>query len=170
MRNFRDNRGDNRGGGGGRFGKRNFGSNRGGGYGGGDRGRRDGGAKPGMHAATCNECGRSCEVPFRPTGDRPIFCSECFGKQQGRGNAPREKKFDRPRFENKRPDFRTTPAQDSKAIAELTQQLEVMNNKLERILNLVMQSSPEKEQAPEKTTEVKPKKAKAKKTTTKKKK
>lgn len=28
-----------------------------------------------MHKAICSECGRECEVPFWPTGDRPIFCS-----------------------------------------------------------------------------------------------
>ncbi len=167
MRNFRDNRG----GGGGRFGKRNFGGNRGG-YGGGNRDRRDGDtSRPGMHKATCAECGKPCEVPFRPTGDRPIFCSDCFGKQEGRGSSPREKKFDRPRFENKRPDFRpATPAQDTKAFTDIKQQLELMNNKIERILSLVMQTPPTTESAPEKKTEPKTKKAKAKKTTAKKKK
>ncbi|OGH71550.1 MAG: hypothetical protein A2921_03560 [Candidatus Magasanikbacteria bacterium RIFCSPLOWO2_01_FULL_43_20b] len=52
--------------------------NRGGGFGGG-RGfdRRDDGPKQ-MHHATCSECGQDCEVPFRPTGDRPVFCSNCF--------------------------------------------------------------------------------------------
>lgn len=33
-----------------------------------------------MHRATCADCGKSCEVPFRPTGDKPVFCSSCFQK------------------------------------------------------------------------------------------
>ncbi|MDA3840157.1 MAG: hypothetical protein PF572_03630 [Patescibacteria group bacterium] len=33
-----------------------------------------------MHRAVCSECGVNCEVPFRPTGDKPVFCSDCFGK------------------------------------------------------------------------------------------
>ncbi len=26
-----------------------------------------------MHSAVCDDCGKRCEVPFRPTGDKPIF-------------------------------------------------------------------------------------------------
>lgn len=38
-----------------------------------------------MHQATCDECGRSCQVPFRPSGDKPVFCSDCFeGKEESR--------------------------------------------------------------------------------------
>ncbi len=159
----------NRGGGdrGGRsFGKKNFGGDRGGFRG---RDRRDGG-KPEMHQATCSECGNPCEVPFRPTGARPIFCSTCFGKQKSQegksfGNGSRERNFDRPRFENKRPDFRQAPVQDNKAMNELKQQMEIMNNKLERILNLVMApGETEKIKMEEKvSTKPKTKKAKAKK-------
>jgi len=31
-----------------------------------------------MHPATCAECGKQTQVPFRPSGDRPVYCSECF--------------------------------------------------------------------------------------------
>jgi CxxC-x17-CxxC domain-containing protein len=59
---------------------------RGGGF---DRGNRSGGGRdggrPDMHRATCSDCGDSCEVPFKPTGSKPIFCSDCFGKQDGGG-------------------------------------------------------------------------------------
>ena len=34
--------------------------------------------RPSMHKATCSECGKSCEVPFKPTGRKPIYCSKCF--------------------------------------------------------------------------------------------
>ncbi len=38
-----------------------------------------------MHQATCDECGRSCQVPFKPSGDKPVFCSDCFeGKEDSR--------------------------------------------------------------------------------------
>jgi len=33
--------------------------------------------------ATCDECGSKCEVPFRPSGDKPIFCEKCFGGKRG---------------------------------------------------------------------------------------
>jgi CxxC-x17-CxxC domain-containing protein len=49
-------------------------SGNGGGYGGGgyDRGPRE------MHDATCARCGSETQVPFRPTGARPVYCSDCF--------------------------------------------------------------------------------------------
>lgn len=31
-----------------------------------------------MHQAVCSKCGKDCELPFRPTNDRPVFCSSCF--------------------------------------------------------------------------------------------
>ncbi len=36
-----------------------------------------------MHDAVCDECGKKCKVPFRPRGDKPIYCSECFETKQG---------------------------------------------------------------------------------------
>jgi CxxC-x17-CxxC domain-containing protein len=36
-----------------------------------------------MHKATCDKCGNSCEVPFRPTGSKPVFCRDCFRKNEG---------------------------------------------------------------------------------------
>jgi len=75
-------------------------------FGGGRGGSRFGGrdeAKQ-MHKATCSECGAACEVPFRPTGDRPIYCSTCFSAQGG--GEPRPSKFggerrERSHFEDK---------------------------------------------------------------------
>jgi len=71
----------------------------------GGRGDRDSRRPAIMYQATCAECGKKCEVPFRPTGDRPIYCNDCFGKQ---GNSvssrPGNKRFDRPSFGD-RPKF-----------------------------------------------------------------
>ena len=35
-----------------------------------------------MHKATCEECKQECEVPFKPSGDRPVYCKECFSKRK----------------------------------------------------------------------------------------
>ncbi|MFZ2190311.1 MAG: CxxC-x17-CxxC domain-containing protein [Candidatus Magasanikiibacteriota bacterium] len=64
-------------------------------------GGRDGG-RPMMHKAVCSECGDDCEIPFRPSGDRPVFCSICFDKQGG-GSGTRPSKFGGDRRE--RPSF-----------------------------------------------------------------
>ena len=38
----------------------------------------------------CAECGKSCEVPFRPSNDKPVYCNECFaGKSGSSDRAPR---------------------------------------------------------------------------------
>ncbi|HDS59798.1 MAG TPA: DNA-directed RNA polymerase [Thermoplasmatales archaeon] len=35
-----------------------------------------------MHKATCADCGKECEVPFKPTEGRPVYCKECFSKHR----------------------------------------------------------------------------------------
>lgn len=52
--------------------------------------------------AVCAECNKECEVPFKPSGDRPVYCSECFSKRNqnnsfgmNRNNGPREGHFSR---------------------------------------------------------------------------
>lgn len=79
---------------GGDRGGRSFGGDRGGfggRSGGGDRGPRAFGGdsfERTMYKAVCSECGKNCEVPFKPTGMKPVLCSNCFSDQQG--NPPRE--------------------------------------------------------------------------------
>lgn len=46
-------------------------------------GGRDFGRKTEMFPAVCDQCGKDCQVPFRPSGDKPIYCSNCFEKQGG---------------------------------------------------------------------------------------
>jgi len=35
-----------------------------------------------MHKAICSECGKECEVPFKPTEGRPVYCKECYMKKK----------------------------------------------------------------------------------------
>ena len=63
-----------------------------------------------MHKAICADCHKECEVPFKPSGDRPVYCKECFSKHKigspegrpaasykGGGNPPKERFDNRPR-------------------------------------------------------------------------
>lgn len=52
----------------------------GGGYGGSSGGGY--GRPREMHKAVCAECKQECEVPFKPSGDRPVYCKECFSKRK----------------------------------------------------------------------------------------
>ena len=35
-----------------------------------------------MHKATCADCKSECEVPFKPTEGKPVYCRECFAKHR----------------------------------------------------------------------------------------
>jgi CxxC-x17-CxxC domain-containing protein len=32
--------------------------------------------------AICAECHKECEVPFKPSGDRPVYCKDCFSRRK----------------------------------------------------------------------------------------
>jgi|APSaa5957512535_1039671.scaffolds.fasta_scaffold159895_2 CxxC-x17-CxxC domain-containing protein len=133
-----------------------------GGFGGGDRRRTE------MHDAVCDECGNDCKVPFRPSGDKPIYCSNCFeGKAtRDRDRSPRgggRRDFGRDR-DNRRPS--SGASVDAKSIEKLTQNIEVLNKKLNTIIELMsskkgvtaVESKPKKEKKAKKPA--KPKKEK----------
>lgn len=35
-----------------------------------------------MHAAICADCKKECSIPFKPSGDRPVYCQECFSRRK----------------------------------------------------------------------------------------
>ena len=55
-----------------------------GGYGGGSSSYGGGGgggydrAPRQMYDAVCADCGKTAQVPFQPTGSRPVYCNDCF--------------------------------------------------------------------------------------------
>lgn len=99
-----------------------------------------------MHSATCASCQKMCQVPFRPSGDKPVYCSDCFSKQNGGGD--RDRGNNRPQFDNRFP-ARREHSNDKKrdSDGELKQRLATIETKLNKILDLI--NSPTK---PEKST------------------
>lgn len=114
-----------------------------------------------MHKATCSECGKSCEVPFRPTGEKPVYCSDCFGGKRESGDresrpsfsdrAPRREFNDRNDRPAPRPDFaRSAPSND-----DTKKQLGEISIKLDRLLSAIERlAQPKKEVAFVKETPV----------------
>lgn len=45
-----------------------------------------------MFKTTCAECGDDCQVPFKPTGERPVYCSNCFRNIESDGGRDFERK------------------------------------------------------------------------------
>ena len=39
-----------------------------------------------MFRAVCADCKKECELPFKPSGDRPVFCKECFSRRKANNN------------------------------------------------------------------------------------
>ena len=39
-----------------------------------------------MHKATCSSCGKECEVPFKPTPGKDVFCRECYMNKKSENN------------------------------------------------------------------------------------
>ena len=35
-----------------------------------------------MHLAICAQCGKGTTVPFRPRGDKPVYCSDCYSSMK----------------------------------------------------------------------------------------
>lgn len=132
--------------------------------------------RPQMYDAICSDCGRKCQVPFKPSNDKPIYCSECFENHGGGSNDRRDR--ERPRFQDKRMfdatcsscgkrfelPFRPTrdkpvycnecfdrggnsPSKSNERPAnQYKEQFDMLNVKLDRILKILTPSVPVKEE------------------------
>ncbi|MFH1783326.1 MAG: CxxC-x17-CxxC domain-containing protein [bacterium] len=48
-----------------------------------NRGRQgDGPRERTFTRAICAGCNKECEIPFKPSGDRPVYCKQCFSKRE----------------------------------------------------------------------------------------
>lgn len=78
-----------------------------------------------MHRAICAECNKECEVPFKPFGDKPVFCRNCFKNREDTG--PRE-------YVKRDSGARDFGAKHT-AGGMTKEQFEILNSKLDRILD-----------------------------------
>jgi len=75
-----------------------------------DRGRQGHGQRERTFTRViCADCNKECEIPFKPSGDRPVYCKECFSKRKGgtpfsanRDNRPEQRTFPREHRSDKR--------------------------------------------------------------------
>lgn len=98
-----------------------------------------------MYKAQCSNCNTTCEVPFRPNGKKPVFCKDCFVKDESpRSSYPQKREYSpRPSFQR---DER--PARDDRSMEEVKRELQGVNDKLEQLIRLM--SKPEVVKAPAK--------------------
>ena len=38
-----------------------------------------------LYNVKCAKCGKQTQVPFKPSGDRPVYCRDCYMKQKQEG-------------------------------------------------------------------------------------
>lgn len=38
-----------------------------------------------LYNVKCAECGKDTQVPFKPSGDRPVYCRDCYMQKKGLG-------------------------------------------------------------------------------------
>ena len=42
-----------------------------------------------QHKVVCDACGETCEVPFKPTEGKPVYCDTCFRTNKNQPSRPR---------------------------------------------------------------------------------
>lgn len=77
-----------------------------------------------MFPAVCDNCGNKCEVPFKPSGDKPVYCSNCFEKNDGRSD----------RNNSSNSGFKVAQQPDTK----VAEQLEALNAKLDKLISALI--------------------------------
>ena len=92
-----------------------------------------------MFSTTCAECHKPCEVPFRPNGEKPVYCSNCFRNKSGGSNEyPRRDSSSR---DFSKRDFNSAPVAkpqfDLGQINEIKKQLDTLNSKIDRLVEMM---------------------------------
>ncbi len=75
-----------------------------------------------MIKSKCSNCGKNCEVPFEPTGSKPVYCFDCF-KKMGGGRDSRKFQDRGSRRDEQRP--------------QNNEQLDAINRKVDKILEIL---------------------------------
>jgi len=105
---------------------------------GGSGGNRDRGPVT-MHQAICDKCGKPCEVPFKPTSGKPVYCSACFEGKKETGDNRGGSRFSQKSYGGYKapikPDFGSDASKENNN--EVKKQLEILNGKMDLLIKAV---------------------------------
>jgi CxxC-x17-CxxC domain-containing protein len=97
-----------------------------------------------MHEVVCDKCGKTCEVPFKPTTNKPVYCRECFNKNdssESRGESRSRSDDFRPRGKPERQNrsrssntFAPKPGELDHNTNVSQEELDKLNEKLDKIM------------------------------------
>lgn len=110
-----------------------------------------------LHDAVCDECGKDCQVPFRPSGGKPVYCSDCFEKKGGKDSNGSRRPFRGRSFDDR--DSRRPPQSNisDHSVLQLIEKIETLNIKLDAIINLLSSAGEKKAELVKVKTEKKKK-------------
>lgn len=124
-------------------------------FGGGDRGGnngRSGGGKFGSHKpggrpsesfkAECSQCHKACTLPFRPNGEKPVFCSDCFSKKSGDSDRGGRNDYSKPPRDERPARHDRPQTQPNHELVAMKRQLETIEARLNRILDIINPPTP----------------------------
>ncbi len=91
---------------------------------------------------TCSKCRDACEVPFRPNGKKPVFCKNCFVRDEAprdtRGGSSYGNSYEKRSYNNDRPERSYTPAPQAPVedprIGAMQRELTVVHAKLDTLI------------------------------------
>jgi CxxC-x17-CxxC domain-containing protein len=90
-----------------------------------------------LHEVTCDKCGVKCDIPFKPTNNKPVYCRSCFRKESGSESRGAPEKFEsrgRDRFESK-PKFEELKSHNEPSTSNVSSEdLDKINRKLDKIM------------------------------------
>lgn len=82
------------------------------------------------HTATCSKCHAACEVPFRPNGKKPVFCKNCFVRDDAR---PTSGSYEKRSYGSERPTAPARPVEDPR-IGAILAELSTVHAKLDQLM------------------------------------
>jgi CxxC-x17-CxxC domain-containing protein len=132
--------------------------------------------------ATCSKCNKGCEVPFRPNGKKPVFCKDCFVRDDSRdsrdsrdarpsgnsyGNSYEKRSYGNDRPERSERSFAPAPqaAVEDPRIGAMQRELTVVHAKLDTLIqslesaaySSILKTSVKKDEKPAVKAEAAPK-------------
>lgn len=82
-------------------------------------------SRPSLHKAICSECKAECQVPFKPSSGKPVFCRDCFKSKGDTG--PK-------RFGDNKRSFGSERSFGERNSSISNEQFKILNSKLDQIL------------------------------------
>jgi CxxC-x17-CxxC domain-containing protein len=106
-----------------------------------------------MYPAVCSKCGNACEVPFRPDGQRPVSCKNCFVNTTPEDRGARfersEQSYESPKQAFRAPIAPMTAQKPDPRIEDIQRNIAKIQAQLERIIVSIATLKPKRQSSEE---------------------